>query len=73
MNVEAPFAVGTKVKATRMGQDSFYKQVIGTVKYVRNGFVGIDATLVMSRWSKTFEPHPTSCATSARIEDVVVV
>lgn len=73
MNTETSIEVGAKVKAIRMSQDSFYKQVIGTVKYVRNGFVGIDATLVMSRWDNKFEPHPTSCATSAKIQDVVLL
>lgn len=56
-----------------MAADSFYKQVIGKVSYVRNGFVGINATLVMDKWSTEFETHPSQCGTSARIEDVFPV
>ena len=65
--------IGTKVLATKMATDSFYKQVAGTVDYVRNGRVGIIATMVMSKWDNEMQPHPTSCRTSARIEDVVAL
>lgn len=65
--------IGTKVLATKMAQDSFYKQVAGTVEYVRNGYVGIRATMVMSKWDKKLQPHPTSCLTAARIQDVVAL
>jgi len=67
----ASIEIGSKVKAVRMAQDSFYKQVIGTVTDIRNGYVHIRATQVMDKWSKRFEAHPTSCATSAKIADVV--
>lgn len=43
------------------------------VHAIRNGFVEIDATEVMDKWSIEFEQHPTSCATAARIENVVTL
>lgn len=61
------------VRARRMASDSFYRQVIGKVAGVRNGHVSINATLVMSKWSNTFEAHPTSCLTSAAIDDVEIM
>ena len=67
MNIQ----IGSRVKAVKMAEDSFYRQVIGTVTGIRNGFVQIDATEVMTKWDRHFEQHPTSCATSARIENVV--
>jgi len=68
-------AAGRKVRALRMGCDSFYQQVIGQVTEVRNGFVRIDATLIIDRWSKSnqFEPHPSSCSTSAKVADVEII
>lgn len=64
--------LGDKVKAIKMADDSFYKQVIGTVEYIRNGFVGIKATIVMDKWSDNFKEHPCEgCSTSAKIENVV--
>lgn len=65
------FQVGQEVIATRMAPDSFYRQVRGTVTAIRNGFVCINATQVISKWGKTWEKHPTSCATSAKIEHVI--
>lgn len=42
--------IGDRVKANKMSSDSFYKQVIGNVTYIRNGFVGISATSVLDKW-----------------------
>ncbi len=69
----ATFAIGQEVIATQMASDSFYRQVRGIVTAIRNGFVHINATRVISKWSKTWEQHPTSCATSAKIENVIAV
>jgi hypothetical protein len=65
--------LGSRVKAVRMAPDSFYRQVIGTVTDIRNGYVEIDATEVMSKWDRSFERHPTSCRTSAKLADVVAL
>jgi hypothetical protein len=65
--------IGTKVMATKMAQDSFYRQVFGTVEYVRNGYVGIRATMVMSKWDNKLKPPPTSCLTAAKLADVVTL
>jgi hypothetical protein len=47
--------------------------VIGEVEYIRNGFVGIRANMVMSKWSDdgvfTIRDIPLSIA--AKINDVV--
>lgn len=67
------FKTGQKVKATKMESDSFYKQVIGTVQTVKNGFVEIKATEVMDKWSNKFKKHPTSCVTATRIENVQAI
>lgn len=67
------FKIGQNIIANKMASDSFYKKVIGTVTSVRNGFVQIDATIVMSKWENEFKKHPTSCATSAKIEDCLEI
>ena len=69
------FQIGQKVESTRMGSSSFYKRVRGTVTDIRNGFVEIDATEVIDRWSKSWERHPLSdgCSCAARIEDVISI
>jgi hypothetical protein len=65
--------IGQEVIATKMASDSFYKQVRGTVTGIRNGFVEIKATKVISKWDDSWEDHPSSCATSAKIENVASV
>ncbi len=65
--------IGTRVHATRMANDSFYKQVIGTLVEIKNGFAVIKADRVMDKCSTAFEAHPSTCTTSARVDDVVVV
>lgn len=62
--------IGTRVIATRMATDSFYKQVIGTLTGIKNGFAEIEADTVMDKWSTTFSKHPSTCRTSARLEHV---
>lgn len=64
--------IGDKVLA-EMPDSSFYKKVIGTVTGIKRGYVEIKATHVMSKWGNTFEQHPTSCATSAKLGSVVVM
>jgi len=66
MNIQ----VGGKVKAVKMASDSFYKQVIGSVTEIRNGFASIQTTEVMDKWSKSFVVH--SCTTAAKLADVVL-
>jgi hypothetical protein len=65
----------TLVKAVRMADDSHYRQVIGTATTVRNGYVEIEALLVVDRFAipGAFERHPSRCNTSARLEDVEVI
>lgn len=64
--------IGDKVKA-KMPEGSFYKYIMGTITAIKNGYVHIDATEVMSIWSGKFEKHPTSCACSAKALDVVLI
>ena len=65
------FTVGQKVSVAKMANDSFYQKVQGVVTYVRNGMVGIDTILVMSKWDKSFKTH--KCSTSAPIASVVAL
>ena len=63
-------AIGTRIEATRPA-DSFYKRVRGVVTGYRNGFVQISADEVISKWGKTWEKHPSSCAMGVRPADIV--
>ena len=65
--------VGDKVECTRMAADSFYRAIRGTVVALRNGHAEIEATEVMSKWDRTFEQHPGSCATSALVQNCRVI
>ena len=66
--------IGDRVIAHKMATDSFYKQVIGKVMYIRNGYVGIDADLVSDLWSLTgeFKLRDVPVSTSAH-ESVVTL
>ena len=64
--------IGDSVLAVKMPEDSFYKQVIGIITDIRNGFAYIDATIVMDKWSDKFEEHPTKCSTSTKIENITI-
>jgi hypothetical protein len=64
--------IGDKVKA-KLPDGSFYKAVVGTITAIKNGYVHIDATEVMSIWDDKLEKHPTSCACSAKSLDVVLI
>ena len=59
--------IGDKVRAVRLPADSCYHQVMGEVEYISNGYVGIKANNVMSKWSDdgTFKicDKPLSIAT----------
>jgi len=44
-------------------------KVIGTCTGIKNGYVEINATVVMSKWDNDFIDHPTSCACSALVGD----
>tara|TARA_R110000822_G_scaffold149775_2_gene288842 strand:+ start:422 stop:634 length:213 start_codon:yes stop_codon:yes gene_type:complete len=65
--------IGDKVESIKMEQDSFYKAVKGTITDIRNGFAVIDATQVIDKWSKDWANHPSSCSTSARLEDLKLI
>ena len=67
------FKIGDKVKAVRLSADSCYYQVIGEVDYVRNGYVGIKANSVMSKWSDDgkFKSRNTPLFVAAKIIHVV--
>ena len=69
----ANFQIGQMVHATKMGSDSFYLEVKGCVTGIKNGFVEIQATEVKDRWTKKWEPHPTSCGTSCKIENAILI
>ena len=63
-------AIGTRIEATRPA-DSFYSRVRGVVTGYKNGFVNISADEVVSKWSDKWEKHPTSCAMSVKLTEVV--
>lgn len=65
--------IGDRIRAIRMADDSFYLQAEGIVTDIKNGFVQFQADYVKDRYSKEWKKHPTSCATSARIENVVKI
>jgi hypothetical protein len=65
------FNIGDIVETVRMCDTSFYKQVRGTVTAIRNGWASIDATQVIDNWSTDWTPHPTSCATGAKLGDII--
>lgn len=65
--------VGSKVAAKITAPDSFYKAVEGTVTGIVDGWVGINATRVMSKWSRKMEAHPTSVALAVKIENVKLI
>ena len=64
--------IGDKVLAVKMPEDSFYKQVIGTVTAIKNGFASIDATMVLAKNTNKFEEHPTKCSTSTKLENITI-
>lgn len=64
--------IGDSVLANKMSEDSFYKQVIGTVTAIKNGFASIDATMVLAKGADKFEEHPTKCSTSTKIENITI-
>jgi hypothetical protein len=66
------FQVGQMVVANKMPVDSFYKKVAGKIFVIKNGWIGIEATDVMDKWSSVFVKHPTSCMIFAKIEDCAV-
>jgi hypothetical protein len=65
--------VNKRVRVNNMPSDSFYKKVEGVVQSVENGRVTIKATNVMSKWANEFKKHPSSCAISAKIENVTII
>jgi hypothetical protein len=66
--------VGDRVRANKMSEDSFYAQVIGTVIYIRNGFVGISADSVMDKWCKDkVFTYRDNISVAAKESDVVVL
>lgn len=66
--------LGKRVEANITVNDSFYKSVRGIVTRVQaNGWVNIQADEVIDKWSETWEMHPTTCATSAKIENTKLI
>lgn len=64
--------LGDRVIADKMPDDSHFKQVIGTVVYIRNGYVGISADMVKDRWSNIFVERE-NISVAAKIQDVIVL
>lgn len=62
--------IGKTVECHTMPEGSFYVAVKGTVKDVKNGWATINATKVIDRWNILWQDHPTSCSTSARVENL---
>lgn len=66
------FSIGDSVEATVMSVDSFYKKIRGTITAMpRNGWVNINATQVIDKWSTDWAKHPTSCATGAKTQNLI--
>ena len=64
--------IGDKVRTTKMPESSHYLWVEGTITRIENGWADIRATFVQDKWSDTPHQHSTSCATSAKIGDLVL-
>jgi hypothetical protein len=62
-------SIGTRIEATRPA-DSFYSRVRGVVTGYRNGLVKINADEVISKWSKTWEKHPSTCSMNVKLSDL---
>ena len=68
------FKYGDIVRATKMPSDSFYKQVVGTVLYIRNGYVGISATAVLDKWNiDGIFSHRDNLSVAAKECDVILL
>lgn len=67
--------VGDKVKAVRLSADSCYHQVIGEVDYIRNGYVGIKANSVMSKWADDglFKVRDNPLYVATKVENIVKI
>lgn len=65
------FKTGQKVKATITANDSFFKEVVGIVETVKNGFVEILTERVVNKFSDSTKEH--RCTTSARLENVEAI
>ncbi len=59
------------VIVNQMPVDSHYLKVEGVVAGVKNGFIQIDTSRVMDRWSKLWSNH--KCSTASRVEWAEVV
>lgn len=64
---------GDRILAKKMADDSFYLQAEGIVTEIRNGFVKFQADYVKDRYSKEWKKHPSSCATSTRVENAAKI
>ena len=68
--------IGTKVLVKAFPSDSFYKKAYAIITgELKNGYYPAKAVIVMSRWDKTFEKHPSDngCAISVKPENIEVV
>ena len=55
---------GTKIEAHNLSDSSFYKKVKATIVGFHNGYYKISAYEVISKWSDSWEKHPSSCSMS---------
>jgi hypothetical protein len=64
--------IGTYVHASQMAVDSFFLEVKGFVREIlKNGWVRIEADQVRPKFNgQTWRKHPSTCMTSARIENL---
>jgi len=62
--------IGKIVECHEMPEGSFYNAVRGELVEVKNGWASIRATEVIDRWNILFQKHPSSCMTSARVENI---
>jgi len=69
---DSNFTIGQTIEATVNAPDSFYKRVIGKIVEIKsNGFIQIQATMVISKWSDSWKEHPTSCGMAIKPQNIV--
>ena len=65
--------IGQRIRANKMCESGFYIKAEGAITGIKNGFILFNADRVMDKWSKKWKDHPTSCATSVKVENAVLI
>ena len=67
------FTFNQMVQTSEMPSDSFYKKIRGFFIEEKDGWVKIEATHVIDKWSGQWENHPSSCMVQVKKEHVEVI